>query len=179
MLKIFFCFHIFFTHFSLNLNNIESFLFSFGFWWWATRILHKYCWLVLLFKFFRPSSIKQIFLIAVWPLSFVFLSSKNDTMWQQKRTLKVCLFSLLSNSIQYVSLFFLLNSVVLFVCFLKDVIIQEPSYISSFFLFKEVYLGGVGDYLEPLISFFLSFCLLDGSFGMELISSNKLVDWKN
>jgi len=75
-------------------------------------------------------------------------------MWQQKRTLKVCLFSLLSNSIQYVSLFFLLNSVVLFVCFLKDVIIQEPSYISSFFLFKEVYLGGVGDYLEPLISFF-------------------------
>jgi len=92
-------------------------------------------------------------------------------MWQQKRTLKVCLFSLLSNSIQYVALFFLLNSVV----FLKDVIIQEPSYISSF-LFKEVYLGGVSDYLEPLIFFFLSFCLLDGSFGMELISSNKLVD---
>lgn len=72
-------------------------------------------------------------------------------MWQQKRTLKVCLFSLLSNSIQYVFLFFLLNSVVFF---LKDVIIQEPSYISSFFLFKEVYLGGGGDYLEPLISFF-------------------------
>jgi hypothetical protein len=60
---------------------------------------------------------------------------------------------------------------------LKDVIIQEPSYISSFFLFKEVYLGGGGDYLEPLISFFfLSFCLLDGSIGMELISSNNLVD---
>ena len=96
-------------------------------------------------------------------------------MWQQKRTLKVCLFSLLSNSIQYVFLFFLLNSVVFF---LKDVIIQEPSYISSFFLFKEVYLGGGGgDYLEPLISFFLlSFCLLDGSIGMELISSNNLVD---
>jgi hypothetical protein len=46
-------------------------------------------------------------------LLFVF-SSKNDTMWQQKRTLKVCLFSLLSNSIQYVFLFFLLNSVVFF-----------------------------------------------------------------
>lgn len=119
VLKIFFCcFHIFFTHFSLNLNNIESFLFLLldfddGQPESCINIAGQFYFFI---KFSRPISIKQIFLIADWSLSFVFLSSKNDTMWQQKRTLKVCLFSLLSNSIQSVFffLFFLLNSVVFF-----------------------------------------------------------------
>lgn len=136
VLKIFFCcFHIFFTHFSLNLNNIESFLFLLldfddGQPESCINIAGQFYFFI---KFSRPISIKQIFLIADWSLSFVFLSSKNDTMWQQKRTLKVCLFSLLSNSIQSV-FFFSFCLIVQF--FLKDVIIQEPSYISSFFCSK-------------------------------------------